>query len=763
MVKIGIRRLLTGLGLVVVLLLVVAFILGILSLKRAQEIVSDDFQQQQLILARTTARQLEDGLAFLRRELKILAYSPAIQYLEDVAWANRMRVSFDELSKLGVTAIVRIDFVGPRADQAYVLDASGPHVVNQDFNSSPEVLWARDPANRGKIYQGPLVIEPRGEHKVPFMEMATPVYEESVDESHPKASGNLDGVLVFKVDTSQFTGHYCADIRSGRTGYCWVMDSKGIFLYHPEREFIGEDAFTARGRRNPAISFDKINEIQKSKMLAGEEGTARYISGWHRGVIRQMDKFLAFSNAHVGADCPYAHMGPGEAAAHGRLGCKEIWPVAVVAPTDEVRGTIQSLYIRQFLIQGLLIFALVCAAVAVIYYELRWSVELQGEVDRTTADLRRSQKRYKSVVENARDWIFLLDESGAFINANTSAARVFGVPAAGINKKKLEDFFSPEDAAAMLVYVRDACHSRKSFEIKQAMRLKDRVYWLSTHFVPLFGEDGRTAEQVLVMARDITDRQRMEAQMAQTERLASLGTLAAGVAHEINNPLGIMLGFTELLLDRIPADGKEHELLKTMERQGLNAKRIVENLMTFARQPAKQEDSTDLNATIENVLELVKNNLLTKKIDLEVRLGKGVSRVRGGAGELQQVFLNLINNAAAAMPGGGKLTVVTKVNPYSHMVEAIFADTGTGIPKEVADRIFDPFFTTKKVGEGTGLGLAVSYAIINKYGGDIRFETRAATQDGQTPMGTTFFVSLPPETVTAAKPEEGRAAERGGS
>ncbi len=699
MKKIGIRRLLTGLGLVVVLLLAVAFILGILSLKRTQEIVSDDFQQQQLILARTTARQIEDGLAFLRRELKILAYSPAIQYLEDVAWANRMRVSFDELSKLGVTAIVRIDFTGPQADKAYILDAGGPGIIHQDFNRDPEVVWAREPANRGRIYQGPLEVKQQGELKVPFMDLATPVYEESVDESHPRASGNLDGVLVFKIDTSRFAGHYCADIRSGRTGYCWVMDSQGTFLYHPEREFIGEDAFTARGRRNPAISFDAINEIQKSKMLAGEEGTATYISGWHRGVIRRMDKFVAYSHANV------------------EPGSKRIWPVAVVAPTDEVMGTIHSLYVRQFLIQGLLIFALLCAGVAIIYYELRWSVELQQEVDRTTADLRRSQKRYKSVVENARDLIFLVDEGGAFLNSNTAAARVFGVPAAGINKKKLEDFFSPEDAAAMLVYVRDAIHARKSFEIKAAMRIRDRVYWFSTHFVPLFGEDGRSVEQVLVMARDITDRQRMEAQMAQTEKLASLGTLAAGVAHEINNPLGIMLGFTELLLDRVPPDSKEHELLKTMERQGLNAKRIVENLMTFARQPAKQEDFTDLNDNINNVLELVKNNLLTKKIDLEVRLGKGVPRVRGDAGELQQVFINLINNAAAAMPGGGKLTVVTKVNPYSHLVEAIFADTGTGIPKEVADRVFDPFFTTKKVGEGTGLGLAVSYAIINKYGG----------------------------------------------
>ncbi|MDO9533180.1 MAG: PAS domain S-box protein [Deltaproteobacteria bacterium] len=731
MAKIGFRRLLTVLGILIIGLLALAFILGILSLKRTQEIVSDDFQQQQLILAKTTARQIEDGLAFLRRELRILAYSPSIQYLEDVAWSNRMRISFDELSKMGVTAIERIDFTGSKADQAYILDAGGPRVIRQDFSTAPEVTWARDPANRGLIYQGPIEVVTHGEYQVPIMDLATPVYEESVDESHPKATGKLDGVLIFKIDVSTFAANYCADIRSGRTGYCWVMDNKGVFLYHPEKVFIGQDAFTARGRRNPAISFAQINEIQKTKMLAGEEGKSRYISGWHRGVIRQMEKFVAFSHANV-----------------ERTGDR-IWPVAVVAPTDEVYGTIHSLYVRQFLIQGILIFALICAAAAVIYYESRWSVELQSEVDRTTADLRLSQKQYRSVVENARDLIFLVDEDGAFLSANTAMARVFGIPAAGIARKKIADLLSREDADAMLSWVQDAVQSRKSSEIKAPMRIKDRVFWFSTHFVPIFGEDGRSVEQVLVMARDITDRQQMENQMAQTEKLASLGTLAAGVAHEINNPVGVMLGFTELLLDKLPPDSKEHEMLKTIERQGLNAKRIVENLMTFARQPAKHEEFTDINEDIANVLALVQNNLLTKKVDVELRLAKGLPRVRGDAGELQQVFLNLINNAAAAMPNGGKLTVITKTNPYNHMVETIFADTGTGIPKKYADRIFVPFFTTKKVGEGTGLGLAVSYAIVNKYSGSIRFESRAAEDGGEGARGTTFFVDLQPEYAAA--------------
>ncbi len=262
--------------------------------------------------------------------------------------------------------------------------------------------------------------------------------------------------------------------------------------------------------------------------------------------------------------------------------------------------------------------------------------------------------------------------------------------------------------------------------------------------MPVFGEDGRTVDWVLVMARDITQSQKMEEQLFQTEKLASLGTLSAGVAHEINNPLGVILGFTEILLDRIPPASKEHEILKTIERQGLNAKRIVENLMGFARQRSTQEAFSDLNDNLQNVLLLVQNTLLTKKIDLELDFTPDLPKVKGGAAELQQVFLNLITNAVAAMPEGGKLTVGSRLDAERNAVEAFITDTGTGIPKEYLDRIFDPFFTTEKVGEGTGLGLFVSYAIIEKSGGHIRFETHTA-EEAPGAIGTTFFVSLQPE------------------
>ena len=154
MKKIGFQRLLTAMGLLVIVLLAVAFILGILSLRRTQEIVSDDFQAQQLILARATARQIEDGLAFLRREVRVLAYSPAIQYLDDLAWANRMRVSFDELSRLGVTSIRRVALDGPQANRAYVLDRRGPQVVEEDFSRTPAVSWGPGPGQPGAHVRG---------------------------------------------------------------------------------------------------------------------------------------------------------------------------------------------------------------------------------------------------------------------------------------------------------------------------------------------------------------------------------------------------------------------------------------------------------------------------------------------------------------------------------------------------------------------------------------------------------------------------------
>ena len=192
------------------------------------------------------------------------------------------------------------------------------------------------------------------------------------------------------------------------------------------------------------------------------------------------------------------------------------------------------------------------------------------------------------------------------------------------------------------------------------------------------------------------------------------------------------MGFTEILLDRLPPDSKENEILKTIERQGLNAKRIVEKLMTYARQPAKQEEFTDLNKDIEMVTSLLQNNLFTNKIELELRLARELPRVHCDSGELQQVFINLVNNAINYTKEG-EVSIQTRKTEDQILVEV--TDTGCGIPKENLSKIFEPFYSTKGQ-KGTGLGLSVIWGIIDNHNGTIEVSS-------QLNKGTIFTIHLP--------------------
>jgi signal transduction histidine kinase len=233
----------------------------------------------------------------------------------------------------------------------------------------------------------------------------------------------------------------------------------------------------------------------------------------------------------------------------------------------------------------------------------------------------------------------------------------------------------------------------------------------------------------------------MEEQMYHTEKLASLGTMAAGVAHEINNPLAIILGFAEMLAEKVPPDSEFYEILKTMEKQGLNAQRIVSNLLSFAHFAEPKEEEIDINQSIEAVLAVEGNTLKLNNISLQRDMMESLPVVKGDPGELQQVFFNTISNAISAMKEGGRLKIVTRSLDSGRNVEVRISDTGAGIKKEHRAKIFEPFFTTKKVGEGTGLGLAISYALVSKHGGTITFETKTEEESKET--GTTFIVTLP--------------------
>lgn len=715
-------------GTVTIIVLAGAFVLGLLSANKMREIISEQFNQQQLTIAKGVASDIQEKFDFLKNELHTLNLSPSVQYLE-VSWPNRMQITMANVKELGT---IEIGLIGPRGRKIYRLDATGQSKIREGNFAQTECLqWAWDRTNQNKFFLKRVGAHfPSPSQKDPYLLIAIPTYQVSVDESHPVASGQFVGCLYFLVEPSRLTQKYCQDIRSGQTGYAWVIDQRGNFLYHPEEEFIGESAFEVREKRDPKISFAEINRIQKEKMLTGEEGYSWYWSGWHRGVVKKMKKFIAYAPIQVQGN-------------NTRL----VWSVAVVAPQTEVEGAIHEVYVRQFLLQGVVIFIILLGGGVMIYYESRWSSALEQEVQRKTAalkqsaeELAKSEKLYKSLVESAEDTIINVDCRGDIISINRYGVRLFGYTPQGIIGKSIYDVF-PGRAGSEIQHLIDqvfATHRGRRATLE--VLLNGKEYHLNLNLTPI-REDGEIMS-VLIIAHDITSSKKMEEQLYHTEKLASLGQLAAGVAHEINNPLAIILGFTDMLLEKTAADSKEYRILKTIERQGNNCKKIVENLMSFARSPERVQYETDINRNVEMVMEVVKNTLLTRKVKYHLQLAPGLPRVRGDAAQLQQVFLNLITNAVNAMPQGGDLTITTGLNATGDRVRIIFADTGEGIKKEHLPRIYDPFFTTRKVGEGTGLGLSVSYAILTKFGGTIECVSRTR-EEAKDQSGTTFTITLP--------------------
>lgn len=229
--------------------------------------------------------------------------------------------------------------------------------------------------------------------------------------------------------------------------------------------------------------------------------------------------------------------------------------------------------------------------------------------------------------------------------------------------------------------------------------------------------------------------QRMQSHLVKTEKLAVIGKLAAGVAHEINNPLTGIMGFADLLLANKELQPQQREDLESILQQSQRCRKIVQNLLQFNRRPAGTEPA-DLGAVLASALQLTRYEFLKSNVEIANELQEGKFFVHGDSSRLEQVFINLISNARQAMEGGKKPLLKVGAALENGRVLIRFEDNGCGIPTADLDKIFDPFFTTKTGGHGTGLGLSISYGIIQEHNGDIKVESKAGT-------GTVFTVSLP--------------------
>ncbi len=287
----------------------------------------------------------------------------------------------------------------------------------------------------------------------------------------------------------------------------------------------------------------------------------------------------------------------------------------------------------------------------------------------------------------------------------------------------------------------------------------DEVGELTDSFNKMTGELEKATEKYLALTRTLEDKVRdkteelenAQDQLVRSEKLSSLGRMAAGIAHEINNPLTSILINSHLLAERLHGDEHGAESLKLIMDETSRCSTIVKGLLEFSRQTAPRKGPTDLNDVVNRTLALMRSQILLHRVNVDLALDTELPEIMVDANKIAQVFTNIILNAVDAMHDGGTLAIATRMSPGRHFAEAEFTDTGCGIAKEHLGRIFDPFYTTKGT-KGTGLGLAVSYGIVEQHGGEIRVRSEVG-------KGSVFTVQLPAHSGTVAA-GEGRQRSR---
>jgi PAS domain S-box-containing protein len=385
-------------------------------------------------------------------------------------------------------------------------------------------------------------------------------------------------------------------------------------------------------------------------------------------------------------------------------------------------------------------------AIEKVSEELMWlNRNLEEMVRQRTEELSKSEEKYRRIFEGSMDIIMVLDLEGRFVDINEAGLSILGYATKDvlISKATFADLILPPPNPHQLMEEVAVAGFRKDLECRVQNREGENRTWLLS-LTASRRTDGEIAGFEGI-AKDITHRKKMEQQLLQADRLASLGELSAGVAHEVNNPLGMILGYTQLLLRNQPENTQDFQDLKIIEKHARNCKTIVEDLLKFARNAETMKGVLQVNDLLHEVISVVEHQFKLDNVTIETKLDASIPTLCADGEKLKQVFMNLLMNAKQAMEGQGKIRIITAQDPLRNEVTVIVEDTGSGMPPEILEKIFDPFFTTKATGEGTGLGLSVSYGIIKDHHGKIDVQSTPG-------KGSTFTITFPVTVNEQEKP-----------
>jgi PAS domain S-box-containing protein len=396
----------------------------------------------------------------------------------------------------------------------------------------------------------------------------------------------------------------------------------------------------------------------------------------------------------------------------------------------------------------------------VVERELR-EAQLRRERHRTEEALRASEQRYRELFENAYDMVFTVDLDGRFTSINRAAEAITGYSREEALTMRIDEVLAPEDAPLVeRVRLRPelAAVSRELLHAtvigRDGSRIPIEVSWR------LIVRNGRTSG-IEGIARDMTERRRLEEQLRQAQKMEAVGRLAGGIAHDFNNLLMTITGYSELLLERLDAEDALRATAEEIHATATRGVSLTRQLLTFSRNQVLRPAVIELNGVVIEIERMLRR-LIGEHIELTTALADGEAPVRADRIQLEQVLMNLVVNARDAMPGGGRLRIATAIvdvppasayfpsAPPGTYVQLDVRDSGHGMDAQTQSHIFEPFFTTKETGRGTGLGLSTAYGIVTQSGGFIAVESAPGA-------GSTFRVLLP----RASEPAPRATARRG--
>ncbi len=359
-----------------------------------------------------------------------------------------------------------------------------------------------------------------------------------------------------------------------------------------------------------------------------------------------------------------------------------------------------------------------------------------GELQQAHDDLKISESKYRLMFETSQHAIIIIDTYKQVKDINAAGINLFGFSDRGealSMESFYQFFFDARDATSFMQTM-----TEKGFVQGLEVEMVDRLGSKMSIMVSATGrrDEAGVFSGITAMLNDVTEMRRMDKYLAQTEKLASIGQLASGVAHEINNPLGVIQCYANLIEKSQPPDPQILSDVGIIRKHTEQCRSVVEALLNFSRSAEPRLTKTDINTCIEEVVSVLVLQLQKDRFAIERQFDGTLPMITVDGNRIKQVLMNLLINASQAMPDGGRIIVKTELAEGGRQMAITISDTGPGIPKENLPKIFDPFFTTKGPEKGTGLGLSVSYGIVQQHGGSI-------TVDSTSGNGTTFTIRLP--------------------